>query len=437
MERSMDFQQRRWKSVGFAGKRRVKQVKNNQSKKAVKVKIPKGVKSFMPQQPSALTNPLFHSAERTTLELPSFNPIQNMIGQATEFPVSKNDPARIYGLPKKMLLEFRLLSKPCSVVRNITVSLANILDEAGRKDSSTSRGVLTGRSGCGKSFLMLQMVEHCAAKGWVVIYVPRAKKLVDSSTPHEYSLRTQTYLQPAYSLQTLRRIQETNESKFVTLATQNKHILEKREISAGTNLSDLISIALKEPALAPVILEIFMAELSKQTKVPVLLAVDDFQALYCRTAYHDPHFVPIRSHHLSVPRMIMEYASGKRTFSRGAFLGAISNSETLYKVPLELQDALNIPYPRFTAKQDKRLRTMQEYAEGLVPIEVPSELTLKEAASLYQVWKDDKALVSSAHDEVFLSKYAESSGNARDFVWKGILATLDTQTFSQDIQELD
>ena len=51
------------------------------------------------------------------------------------------------------------------------------------------------------------------------------------------------------------------------------------------------------------------------TSHPVL-AVDEFQALYGKTAYRDPHFVPIHSYHLSVPRLIMEYASGRRAFVR-------------------------------------------------------------------------------------------------------------------------
>ena len=48
----------------------------------------------------------------------------------------------------------------------------------------------------------------------------------------------------------------------------------------------------------------------------MLLAVDDIQALYGKTLYRDPQFVPIHSYHLSLPRLIMEYASGKRVFVR-------------------------------------------------------------------------------------------------------------------------
>jgi Mitochondrial ribosomal death-associated protein 3 len=47
---------------------------------------------------------------------------------------------------------------------------------------------------------------------------------------------------------------------------------------------------------------------------PVLLAVDDFQALYSRSNYRDPDFNPIQSHHLSTPRMLLEYAAGLKSF---------------------------------------------------------------------------------------------------------------------------
>ncbi|KAG6856490.1 hypothetical protein H0H87_003958 [Tephrocybe sp. NHM501043] len=373
-----------------------------------------------------LTNKLFESDNRISLQLPTFAPTQTMIGKAAEFPILKNDPARIYGLPKKMLLEFRILSKPCSVVRTVTVQAANMLEKAKSKSSLDTRIVLTGRSGCGKSFLMLQLVQHCIQNDWIVIYIPRAKKLVDSSTPHEYDLRTQTYLQPAFSLQTLRRLQDANQAKLTALTTQKKHVFEKREVPLGTNLSDFIGVAVKEPSLAPLILEAVMEELSTQTTNPVLFAVDDFQALYCRTAYRDPHFVPIRSFHLSVPRMIMEYASGKRSFAKGAFVGAITSSETIYKLPMELKDALELKDEHFVTPYDKRSRTLVEYTQGLQPLHVPDQLSVTEAASLFEVWNNDKALVSTLPDETFLSKYTESSGNARDFVWKGLLATLDS-----------
>ena len=53
---------------------------------------------------------------------------------------------------------------------------------------------------------------------------------------------------------------------------------------------------------------------SPSSRHPVLLAVDGFQALPCQTRYREPIFATICSYHLSMPRRIMEYASGKRSF---------------------------------------------------------------------------------------------------------------------------
>ena len=49
-------------------------------------------------------------------------------------------------------------------------------------------------------------------------------------------------------------------------------------------------------------------------RYPVLFAVDDFQTLYHKTKFRDPHFVPIQPYNLSTPRLIMGHASGKRSF---------------------------------------------------------------------------------------------------------------------------
>ncbi|RDB15895.1 37S ribosomal protein S23, mitochondrial [Hypsizygus marmoreus] len=381
--------------------------------------------AFRALPPANLTHPAFKSNDRAVLNLPVFTPSRHLLGQAAEFNLTDNDPVRMFGLPKKMLLEFRLLSKPCSVVRDITVHTAELLGKAGDKSSLETRLVLNGQQGCGKSYLMLQTVEHCVSSGWIVIYIPRAVKLVNSTTSYEYDLRTRTYLQPKFAFQTLQRLQTVNKYALSGLTTSKKLVFEKREIPLGTNLADLVGAALKDPPLAPLILDALMTELSIQTKHPVLLAVDDFQALYCRTAYRDPHFIPIRSYHLAIPRMIMEFASGKRSFAKGAFLGALTTSDTNYKTPLELRDALGLPEEHAASPYHKRSQALAEYTHGLQALNVPDQMSVAEAASLFEVWMKDRALVPSSYDELFLSKYTESSGNPRDFVWKGLLATLE------------
>lgn len=51
-------------------------------------------------------------------------------------------------------------------------------------------------------------------------------------------------------------------------------------------------------------------------RYPVLLAIDDFQALYCMSQYRDPLFKSIKAYHLTFPRTLLEFASGKKSFVR-------------------------------------------------------------------------------------------------------------------------
>lgn len=310
-----------------------------------------------------------------------------MIGTAAEFQSKDNDPMQRFGLPKKLLLEvrrsnlssflgdqlihvfsqFRILSKPYSIIRDVTLSVVEKLAQA--KDSFASTVLSTqdhngiifyqtnrpiaGHPGCGKSFLLLQAVEYCKADDWIVIYIPRgpffsrshpllatevnlARNLVNSTTSYSYDIRTQTYLQPAFAHQTLQRMLSVNSAALSSMRTTRAHKIDvKRDVSLGTSLSDLIDIGMKDMTVSCPVLAAVMAELGEQktsvfasscprlrdtdngrsfNRRPVLLAIDDFQALYCQTSYRDPHFVHIRPHHLSVPRLLLEYASGKRQF---------------------------------------------------------------------------------------------------------------------------
>ncbi|EEB88299.1 hypothetical protein MPER_13938, partial [Moniliophthora perniciosa FA553] len=49
-----------------------------------------------------------------------------------------------------ILLEYRLLSQRASVIRDVTVGTARLLDEAEGRTSDKTRVVVTGRPGSGK-----------------------------------------------------------------------------------------------------------------------------------------------------------------------------------------------------------------------------------------------------------------------------------------------
>lgn len=131
--------------------------------------------------------------------------------------------------------------------------------------SSTSGGVLHCK-GLDRGLHSSGFVLRSTAVKPMLTLVLSAVNLVNSTTPHAYDLRTQTYLQPVFAFQTLQRLLSVNSATLATLQTQRKLMFEKREVPIGTSLTDLIGVGLKDPASAPVVLDALMTELEQQTK---------------------------------------------------------------------------------------------------------------------------------------------------------------------------
>lgn len=130
--------------------------------------------------------------------------------------------------------------------------------------------------------LLLQALQYCHARDWIVFYFPRgpyafsqntkisssrlAINLVNSTTTYSYDPRTRIYLQPVFAYQTLQRFLTVNGPRLAQLHLSVDVELERRAtVPAGTTLSELIKVGTKEQALAPTILSAVLEELEKQT----------------------------------------------------------------------------------------------------------------------------------------------------------------------------
>ncbi|KAM5544215.1 hypothetical protein V8D89_001875 [Ganoderma adspersum] len=388
---------------------------------------PRDAGLFRPMSVNNLAHPVFQSDLRGTLHLPVFRPealTAEAANTAMAFPTGDSKALKAYGLPTNVLVDYMLLSRPCSVVRESTVEVLDQLDKAAGSSSAQTRVVFTGKSGCGKSYLLVQAVQYAIQKDWITLYIPRGINLVNSSTPYVYDARTQTYGQPAFAQQLLRRFVDVNEKLIKNLRVQGSYPFKDAMIGSSSSLLDLINIGLESQEPAPTVLSVLFAELSKQNELPVLLAIDDFQALYNLSMYRDPYFKMVKAYHLTLPRTLLEFASGKQSFARGAVLGALSTQNTTFRPPLELTEALGLVPDVPSNPYVHREPELVEYAKGMRNFPVPDQLTVDEAASIFEVWQNAKALHVGRGDEAFLSKYTEAGGNAREFVKKSLLQTI-------------
>jgi len=120
---------------------------------------------------------------------------------------------------------------------------------------------------------------------------------------------------------------------------------------------------------------------------------------------------------------MLEYASGLRSFRRGAVVGAISTSNYAFQLPLELRDVLGLVPFRSSNTLARRNPDYITYAQGLRKEWIPPRMNITEAAAMAEVWEHNEAFHSKLTESLFMAKLAESSGNPREFLQHGLLKT--------------
>ncbi|PWN51508.1 hypothetical protein IE53DRAFT_386118 [Violaceomyces palustris] len=376
----------------------------------------------------------FHQQSPDLSDLVEFNS-ENVTKDAVSHIMAWNKRAlgafKNFGLPRELAREQSTQSRPRTLVRPQTISLLDTLDASSNSKEST-RSILVGEKGCGKSVLMTQGVSYALDEGWAVVYLPKAIDLINSSSPYVYSQTQLTYLQPSLTRALITSILEVNSSILKTLSTTEPTQLERSsKVEAGTPLDKLARLGLDEtlnPAARHQVLEALVKGLASQTKVPVLFAIDDLQALFLPSLYRDPDYEILQSYELGLPRMLLSLLTPKDSpfaLRRGAFLGALSGTHTEFPVPAELSASLNLaldsskvhPYTPFNP-------THLAHAQcGLKAIHVGQPLSKTEAAAIFAQLIRERAYWTATNDEFFLSKFVESAGNARTFQ-KSLLSSL-------------
>ncbi|WFD00369.1 hypothetical protein MYAM1_003117 [Malassezia yamatoensis] len=351
-----------------------------------------------------------------------------------------------FGLPQEIKRSQTIQPRPRTIIRSKSVSLIDSLESANK--SASQRQLLIGELGCGKSTYILQSIAHALSAGWIVLYIPRAISLVDSSSPYAYNAALQTYLQPAIVDHLLSAMLDVNRKALKQVKINEALRVDNKEVFAsGTTLDAVLDRTLKEHNSAftrQLVLELVWSTLAKQSEVPVLVAVDDAQVLFGPTLYRNPDFVPLQAYELAVPRSLLNIFISPREnahLKRGAVLATISMTHANFPAPAELLIAMresasaeksSVPWNRvkkifasptcptrvsephaYTEIESQNLTNARNAQFQLV--DVGEKLSRPEAASLLHLMSRENAFWAIPDDELFIEKLVESSGNIRSF----------------------
>jgi len=198
--------------------------------------------------------------------------------------------------------------------------------------------LLDGASGVGKSTVLNHVVHWARSSGdWLVVFVPQASRLVSglgfyARGDPEPEGEGKIILQPSFALEFLSTLVEANKEKLTKLPFQKKAstIEAANVVDAVQQLTEL-KLELKEAQAMDVFLDT-LDTLREQTEFPLLVAVDEFNALQGMSLYEDYKLKLIPAHNVVMAEALSRFTAD--TWKRGVLVGAATRTGKFGNVPL-------------------------------------------------------------------------------------------------------
>lgn len=146
---------------------------------------------------------------------------------------------------------------------------------------------VVGFKGCGKSGALSQIVYWARKNDWLVVYINSGYNLINTGDYLEKSkLIPDCWDQPQIAMKFLNNMIDAHQDKLRQIPLRTKFQLGRFE---GKTLFDLVEFGSALEAYAADAVVHFRRELSLVEEFPVLLAVDDYNAIYNQSVnFADP-----------------------------------------------------------------------------------------------------------------------------------------------------
>ncbi|CAB4382711.1 hypothetical protein RhiirA5_396563 [Rhizophagus irregularis] len=338
------------------------------------------------------------------------------VGKIYQIPKEVIPKFKVFKFPMSLSKEFELFHNSSLVVRQSSVELIKLLEEASTLPSTKNRHIISGPLGIGKSALLMQAVNYAMCKPWIVIYIPHAVQYVNSTSPYMKVESTGEFIQPTLTMSLLQQIKLVNEPYLRNINLRRGHQIH-RHVIKDKNTSQLLEIGINDPHSAQEVFEIFLEEIGNNQEYPVLLAVDEINAFYTDSKYFDVDDTLLEANRLSLPRTILEYFSGKKDFTYGAVIGALSQTfKPFISKPLEIALGLTEASPWKPVS-----RTILQYTTGLQNFDVKGYS--KDEAKAVIDYYYEMSILPQPKEQLFVKHFLATNGNPRKFYlacWKGL-----------------
>ncbi|KAJ2753577.1 hypothetical protein IWQ56_006597, partial [Coemansia nantahalensis] len=252
--------------------------------------------------------------------------------------------------------------------------------------------------------------------GHIVVYAPGTVRWVNSSQPYAPEAGgSGQFIQLELAVEQLRTMNGMCRAALASVPLGRSAALGKRSLAADSTLADVVDVGLLTPGLAHGALDLVLDVASTQTGVPVLVAVDEVNTLWCDTQYRDQEDAVLPAHRLRLISALLPFFDGKKSLARGWVLGATSHMDALF-MPKDLKRRL-APPPATPVANPDLARGAQA---GQPPTDLPFDtirverFSPAEAWALMRFYHTTSIIASPVTEALVAKKWMVSSGNPRE-----------------------
>lgn len=269
-------------------------------------------------------------------------------GEIVKYSKSVEDKLNLLGSFKKYQ-HHELFSNPISIISDNLLQLTELfLNKFDTQSTDKNRQILMGHYRVGKSTLISQIKALGLLKynnDLVLLHFDHPENLINGTSDYIYNKKLEVYQQPMFTKRWIMKIREANKDIFSKLKLSRDISFTTKKVEynykAGENtlyeyLSNCYDFGKVESTFA---FDFFISELkhhSQKNNIPVLLSVDNFNALTTEplTRYRHPDFTPIHFQEFEIGKFILDFVSGHEKFDKGGILLSesydIGKSDNLY-----------------------------------------------------------------------------------------------------------
>ncbi|KAJ2394032.1 hypothetical protein GGI23_004848, partial [Coemansia sp. RSA 2559] len=276
--------------------------------------------------------------------------------------------------------------------------------------------VLNGIAGAGKSAELMKLAAVAASSGHLVIYAHTTFPWVDSSRPYIPEPDGHMFVQYELAVELLRTMEDLSSDALARIPLGKDISFGRKTLKATQTLADLVDFGLQIPSASQDALDQLLAIVSKQTIVPVLIALDDVNTLWTNTFYRDQSDKVLPASRLRLPSSFRPFFDGEMTLARGMAVGAVSYVRNQFMpkdLKNKLQPATGIPVSNPLLKTD-----LEQSAAARKPLPFETvgldRMTTSETWALMNFYHKVSVISSPVTDVLVANKWTTANGNPRD-----------------------